>query len=1363
MEKINFRDFFDFADGSELEKAINIINQLDKEYSKLQKHLKSDAKRISDAFGENTVSLQDLEAALKKVNITSAEQQKMALKLAAAAEKQAAAQEALRKAQEGNVATQKIYENSIDGLRKKAKDLTTELERVVKAQEPEKFRQLATAINETKAEAEALKLAARGVVQQFDAAKGSYNALLQENKKLHTELKNIEGGMNGTNARAEELKKQIYENTATLKAFDKELNQTYRNVGNYAEGIIQAKEQLDKNRAALTAQVQALQAQLSATKNNAEMQNKIQTELKQTNSELYSVNQQLKVYGDNALTAEQFSDKLRGGLRRVALETVGAYVGFQALKEGISNIIEKNAEMSDAQADVQKTTGLSKDAVNSLTNSLAKIDTRTAVKELLTIATIGGQMGVAQTDIEGFTQAIDQANIALGDEFSGGAEEIATALAKINNVYGTSRNVGLEKGLMNIGSAVNELGAQGAATSPYLTDFALRVGAVSKNAGLGLEKVLGYGAALEELGVPAEVAGTAFSKLVAKMSSNSKSFFDVAKMGDANLSLKEFQKLVNTDVNAALQAFLKGMNAGGSSTIAFSELVKDLKLDGQGASSVLTLMAKNTDLVTERQKVASQQLADGTSLTKEAETKNNTLAGSVAKLKKEYEGLFTSNELQSYLKNAIDGFLQFAAGIKTVFQGVKENKDVLFGMIPIMVGIRSTTVAAAVAEKGWAASLGITRMAYLRNIVAIRAWTASMLANPIGLVIVALTALFIAFNRLEKNSERNIELQKMTNDINAKAEKAITKVSEAQKLINEQVQNYNALSPAEQANLRAKIEGEKKLALAMLMRLEVERQSAIKKAAEINAYDQIKASVLSAGNAYAFTATIMEGQSGRMQKANGETADAIKRLKDSILGFDTEIKNINATAAEKADKDAADAKAKAEAAAEAAKKASKAAAELQMFRLEQQAKALDYFAEQQKKANEKSFQAFEQGVITAEQHRDAVVNTGFEIAQAQREAAQKRIQIALVEKNILLSNEKLIGDERKKIVEEYAAKVNEIEQGLSEKLGVELALPKPSSIDFTDYNKSQDEQMKKDIKRMQDAHEKYKQDQEDKTKTLEEEAEKRKKIQDASFELAAAAGDALFELNSMKNDQKLAQLQAQTEHELAVAGDNEEAKQRIRENAEKKEKELRIKQAKADKLRALFGIAINTAQAVAESVAASPLTFGLPWSAFALANGAIQAGLVLAQPLPQYFKGRENGPAEFAIVDEKGPELIKRKDKFFLGQNNGPRLTHLGAGDKVYTADQTSELLNDILAGNEQKKFLGTFSRSQQTLEAAQQTRRTDASASISKQLSGYFRKLEKTIKGKKEVQLNITKEGISMLTKEGNTWIKYADERYTN
>jgi len=100
--------------------------------------------------------------------------------------------------------------------------------------------------------------------------------------------------------------------------------------------------------------------------------------------------------------------------------------------------------------------------------------------------------------------------------------------------------------------------------------------------------------------------------------------------------------------------------------------------------------------------------------------------------------------------------------------------------------------------------------------------------------------------------------------------------------------------------------------------------------------------------------------------------------------------------------------------------------------------------------------------------------------------------------------------------------------------------------------------------------------------------------------------------------------------ELSVEGITAQQKKSIEENFAKQKyalelsaynEEEKIKRAQfnRDKAIKIGQIAMDTASGVMKAVSASPLTFGLPWSAFTGALGIAQAGIVASQ---QYKAGK---------------------------------------------------------------------------------------------------------------------------------------------
>lgn len=99
---------------------------------------------------------------------------------------------------------------------------------------------------------------------------------------------------------------------------------------------------------------------------------------------------------------------------------------------------------------------------------------------------------------------------------------------------------------------------------------------------------------------------------------------------------------------------------------------------------------------------------------------------------------------------------------------------------------------------------------------------------------------------------------------------------------------------------------------------------------------------------------------------------------------------------------------------------------------------------------------------------------------------------------------------------------------------------------------------------------------------------------------------------------------------------------------EKKKVQAARRQAIREKAAKVFEIGINTASGIMKAISASPLTFGLPWSAFVAATGALQLASVIAQPLPKaskgmYIKGNSHSNGGVQIEAEGGEVIMTKR------------------------------------------------------------------------------------------------------------------------
>lgn len=358
-----------------------------------------------------------------------------------------------------------------------------------------------------------------------------------------------------------------------------------------------------------------------------------------------------------------FNNSIQNGNRGLSLfggqlgSVVTSYFGLFAVIAGVKKVISSNAEISDSLADIRRTASLTQPEVEALFDSLRKIDTRTSLKGLADITIIGGQLGIAKDQLAGFTKAVDQLSVSLSGELKGGPTEVAQSLGVLDKVFGvTAKNGGdIEKSFNQIGSVILGLGQSGLATGDFLASFAKRVGGVAAQAKLGLPTLLSYGAVLQEQGVTAEVAGSSFKKLVGSLATNRAAFLPIAQIADSTLTLKSFTDIINTDTQKALSLFFEGLAKGGTTTTAFSDLLKQVGLNAARSSQAITALALHQgDLNTHIQE-SNGQFASGTLAAQQFAIKNDTLGASVDKLGKAFVNLTTNGSIGGLFKTIIDG------------------------------------------------------------------------------------------------------------------------------------------------------------------------------------------------------------------------------------------------------------------------------------------------------------------------------------------------------------------------------------------------------------------------------------------------------------------------------------------------------------------------------------------------------------------------------------------------------------------------------------------------------------------------------------------------------------------------------------
>lgn len=493
--------------------------------------------------------------------------------------------------------------------------------------------------------------------------------LLAEQKKLRAE-----GGEN--KARIAEITATIKKNSETIKANEARIKQL-------------------RSEMKVTSMTTAELSQRHAELRNA-MRNIVPgtPQWKLLRNELQAVTGRMAQLRTETTVTEGVMCRMATNVNKYIGTVTASFAALAMYGSGLHKTIQTYSGLDEAMSNARKTTGMTRLEVEELNAILANIDTRTAQNELLALVRIGGKLGTAKNDIEGFTRAADIIKISLGKDLGDNVETTIGQIGKLVNVFQIKDEFGIEEGMMKTAAAVNELGKASTANEANIVEFMRRVGGVGHSAKISLANIAGLGATLDDLGQTMEVAGTSMSQVITGMYRRTDAFAAAAKM-----SVKDFKKLMAEDMNEALIRMLDGMGSNGAAMGKIVAALDSLKLDGTRATGVLTALAQNTDKLREQQEIANRAYTEGTSCLKEFNIMNNS-AEAIAEKRKKQITAEAADLGKALLPAYYESLSAQASLIKTariLIEWLIKNK----GAILVLVAAYASYAAAAKIKEKW--------------------------------------------------------------------------------------------------------------------------------------------------------------------------------------------------------------------------------------------------------------------------------------------------------------------------------------------------------------------------------------------------------------------------------------------------------------------------------------------------------------------------------------------------------------------------------------------------------------------------------------------------------------------------------------
>lgn len=394
-------------------------------------------------------------------------------------------------------------------------------------------------------------------------------------------------------------------------------------------------------------------------------------------AELTQVNNRLGELRGRAQTARSSIGSLADGFNRYQAMALSFIAVLTGVVFSIQKIIDINGKLSDAQADVMKTTGMNRREVDELAKSFGLLETRTSRIDLLKIAEQGGRIGIVKAEIGDFVNVMNKAAVSLGDSFTGGAEEVANKLGKIKFLFEETKNLNVDQAYNSIGSAINDLGADGVASEANIADFTTRIGSLTDVLKPTIQETLALGTAFEESGIESEVSARAYGIFMKQASTETAKFAKV--MG---ITQGEVESMINTNPLEFMLKFSEGMK--GMNATDTAKTLDALGISADGANKVIGAMGNNTNRFRELIDLSNKSFADGTSLINEYSIKNETAAATLEKISKRVTGWFSSETFAKYLAGAIIWIAKFIGAAEDADGVVSKWRNGIVGFVKIL-------------------------------------------------------------------------------------------------------------------------------------------------------------------------------------------------------------------------------------------------------------------------------------------------------------------------------------------------------------------------------------------------------------------------------------------------------------------------------------------------------------------------------------------------------------------------------------------------------------------------------------------------------------------------------------------------------
>lgn len=396
------------------------------------------------------------------------------------------------------------------------------------------------------------------------------------------------------------------------------------------------------------------------------------------------------------------------------LAAIGGASGKAAMSfESAMAGVRKTTDLTDAEfAQMEKTIrGMAKEMPAS-------------ANEIAGVVEAAGQLGIQKDSMADFAKVM----IDLGESTNIGSDEAASALARLANITGMPQTE-----FDRLGSTIVDLGNNFATTESEIVDMGMRLAGTGNLVGLSEAQIMALATSMTSVGIKAEAGGSAFSRVMQKMNTavisgggNLEGFAKVAGM-----SAEDFAKAWKENPQDAITAFVKGLGNAQDSGEDIISTLKDLGINGIRETDTLQRLAGAGDLMSNAFDTANNAWEENTALAKEAGLRYETMESQLAMAKNTLTdaGITIGKVVAPMFVTFANAVARIAKAFSNLSPGAQKAIIAFAGIL------------AALGPVTWVIGTFMKSLTGISKGIKLLAKGIGFLTSPVGIVVVAITAL----------------------------------------------------------------------------------------------------------------------------------------------------------------------------------------------------------------------------------------------------------------------------------------------------------------------------------------------------------------------------------------------------------------------------------------------------------------------------------------------------------------------------------------------------------------------------------------------------------------------------------------------